>query len=308
MSKILHYFELQLRIIKRQFIDFGLHPFLALLLVTIAFYTFSILLFTYSEFANHIYIFLALSTLIPLNGSSRNDFLKFTYEKSDYRIIRIIENFLVTIPFILFLLFKDEFLKTIVLALLSILTSFLNFEVNSSFTMPTPFYRKPFEFIVGFRKSYMSFVLSYFLTGVACIYQNFNLGILSLILTFSICISFFFDLEPIFYVWIYKKKVKGFLFEKLSTAMLFSTLVCIPIIIALIYFNPENLKAILLFPILGYCYLFVVILAKYSCFPERINLPMTIFLASSLVLPFLLLGLGPFFYIQSSKRLKDILE
>jgi hypothetical protein len=62
------------------------------------------------------------------------------------------------------------------------------------------------------------------------------------------------------------------------------------------------------FQVLGYCYLLTVILAKYSTFPRKINLPQGILLAMSLAMPLLLLIVVPFFYIESNRRLKEILE
>ena len=76
----------------------------------------------------------------------------------------------------------------------------------------------------------------------------------------------------------------------------------------LLIFFQTNIKAVFGFQALGYCYLLTVILAKYSAYPKKINLPQGILLALSLAMPPLLLVLVPFFYIQSKNRLKEILE
>jgi len=76
----------------------------------------------------------------------------------------------------------------------------------------------------------------------------------------------------------------------------------------LLIFFQTNILAVFGFQALGYCYLLTFILAKYSAYPKKVNLPQGILLALSLAMPQLLLALVPFFYIQSKNRLKEILE
>ena len=308
MNTLQQYFGLQLIMFKRQIIEFGLNPILGFIIILTVFYGFSIYLFSKIAYANYIYILIAFSAIFQYSEKERNDFLKLIYPKNNYFKIRILENLIIVVPFIIFLCYRVEFYPILLLIVASILFSFLNTNKKITSTIPTPFYRKPFEFIVGFRKSFVGFLFAYFLTAMSLIYQNFNLGIFSLVLIFILCLSFYNEPENEFYIWVYKLKVNGFLFDKIITAILFSTIISLPVTISLLIFFQTNIKAVFGFQALGYCYLLTVIFAKYSAYPKKINLPQGILLALSITMPPLLLALVPFFYIQSKNRLKEILE
>jgi hypothetical protein len=308
MTTLQQYLGLQLTMFKRRIIEFGLNPILGFSIIFTAFYGFSIYLFTKTEYANYLYIIIALGIVLQYSEINRNDFLKFIYPKHNYFKIRVLENLITVVPFIIFLCYKIEFFSALLLIVVSILFSFLNTNKKVNSTIPTPFYRKPFEFIVGFRKSLLGILFAYFLTAMSLTYHNFNLGIFSLLLIFLLCLSFYSEPENEFYVWVHKLKVNGFLFDKMITAILFSTIISLPITIALLIFYQTNIKAVFGFQTLGYCYLLTVILAKYSAYPQKMNLSQGILLALSITMPPLLLALVPFFYIQSKKRLKEILE
>ena len=69
----------------------------------------------------------------------------------------------------------------------------------------------------------------------------------------------------------------------------------------------------LFFAIIPVAYLIVrlslmIVLAKYAAFPGVISLPQALLIAFGLWLPPLLLGIIPYFYSQSIKKLKEILE
>ena len=308
MTKHQQYFDLQLTMFKRQLIEFGLNPILGVIIILTGFYGASIYLFIRTEYANYLYILIALSAIFQYSEINRNDFLKYIYPKKNYYQIRILENLITVVPFLIFLCCKSELISALLLIIVSFLFSFLNTNKKVTLTIPTPFYRKPFEFIVGFRKSFIGFLFAYFLTAMSLLYQNFHLGIFSLVLIFILCLSFYSEPENEFYVWVHKLKVNGFLLDKIITAILFSTIISLPVVIPLLIFFQINIKVVFGIQALGYCYLLIVILAKYAAYPKKMNLSHGILLSLSLTMPPLLLALVPFFYIQSKRRLKEILE
>ena len=239
---------------------------------------------------------------------NRNNFLKLIFPREDYFRVRILENIITVLPFIIFLGFKNEPYTILLLIALSTFLSLMNINNQVTLTIPTPFYKKPFEFIVGFRIWIGVFLFAYFLTATSIIYQNFNLGLFSLVLVFLLCLSFYNEPENEFFVWVHKLKVNGFLFDKIKTAIIFSTIISSPIILSLLFFFQTEIWVIISFQILAYCYLLTVILAKYSAYPQKMNLPQGILLALSIIMPPVLLALIPFFYLQSYRRLKEILE
>ena len=307
MSILRQYFRLQLSMTKRHLVEFGLAPATGFIIITAAFYGFSAYLFHAVKFANYCYVLVAVSLLLPYTEMNRNDFLKLVYPKKNYLVIRVAENLITVAAFILFLCSRREYYPALILLVLAVLAIFTGSGKKPLMAIPTPFYKKPFEFIVGFRRSFPVLIAAWALGVIAIIYQNDNLGLFALALVFLACIGFYLEPENVFYVWVHKLNYNQFLLDKIITALIFSTLLALPVSIALIIFFKASMPAIIGLQVLGYCYLLTIILAKYAAYPNRINLPQAILFTFSLAMPPLLLALVPFFYLQSVKRLKEIL-
>jgi len=215
---------------------------------------------------------------------------------------------LLTFPFVLFLGYQQQWLIGLGLVVIAGLMVRFHFNNQLNYTIPTPFYKYPFEFTVGFRTSIGMFLLAYFLTVMSIGVDNFNLGVFALLLIFLTSFSFYALPDSQFYVWIFSSTAKAFLLDKIKIALFYVTLLALPILLSLGYFFPEKMKLLLAFQGLGYIYLFTIILAKYAAFPRAMNLPETIFIVASVFFPPFLLFTIPFFYRQSIKKLSPILE
>ena len=300
------YFVLQYRITNRKLTDFGIKPFISYPLFLTGFTALSIYLFKKTEFAGYIYILIALSFIIKLSETKRNDFFKICFAENYIRI-RIIENIIVSLPFIFFLIYASTFALIIILILLSGLLALVNFEISYNLTIPTPFYKKPFEFTVGFRNTFYLLFISYGLTFVAVSINNFNLGLFALLFMLLIILSYYTKPENEFFVWSYSLTAINFLKEKMKTAFVFSTFLALPIIISLSVSFFNHIQILLLFTLFYYLSLFTVIAAKYSAYPQEMNLPRLILLISGFLFPPLFFIITPYFFIQSVNRLKYIL-
>lgn len=291
----------------RKLIDFGLNPIIGFCLLFVGFIGLSIYLFSKTEFAEYVFILIALSFVSKLSETKRNDFLKYCFRDAEYRKLRLIENFIVTLPFLAFLVYEQLFSSAIVLTILSSLMALVNFNRTFSYTLPTPFYQKPFEFTVGFRSTFYLFVFAYFLTFMAVYAGNFNLGVFALLLVFLVSIFFYSKLENEYYIWTFIDTPTGFLVKKIKTGLVYSTALVIPILIVMGIFFLSEINTLLIFLLLGYVYLVTIILAKYSAYPNEMNLPQGILIGISLLFLPILIAIIPFFYMQSIKRLNDIL-
>lgn len=287
--------------------DFGLNPVIGYLLSVVGFAGLSVYLFDKTTLAEYLYILVAISFIYALSQTRRNDFLKLCFSIKIYYLIRFTENLILAMPFFIVLILEYCFLSAVSLMLISGVLVFFDVENKFRFSLPTPFYKRPFEFVVGFRNAFYVFFFAYFLTFMAASVGNFNLGIFALILVFLICFTFYTNPENEFYVWIFSLSPQRFLFQKMKIAILFATMLILPVIASLSLAFPENTSTVFAFLGLGYLFLLTVILAKYSAFPDRMNLPQGFLLAFSLWFPPLLLGVIPYFYLQSVKRLKEIL-
>lgn len=293
--------------LNRSLRDFGLNPVVGYVLSVASFAGLSIYIFDKTTLAEYLFILVAISFIYSLSQTRRNDFLKSCFSTKTYYLIRFTENTILALPFFVVLIIEQCFLSAISLVLASGVLVFFDIENKFRFSLPTPFYKQPFEFIVGFRNAFYVFFFAYFLTFMAVSVGNFNLGIFALILVFLICFTFYTNPENEFYVWIFSLSPQHFLFQKMKIAILFATLLILPVVASLSLIFPENAYTVFAFLGLGYLFLLTVILAKYSAFPDRMNLPQGFLLAFSLWFPPLLLGIIPYFYLQSVKKLKEIL-
>jgi hypothetical protein len=302
------YFKLQYRMTNRKLKDFGLHPIIGYLLALIAFVGFSLFLFYKIEFAGYVYVFIAVYLSFNLSETKRNDFLKQCFSVKDYKITRMIENGIIALPFVIFLLYKQYFFTPLLLIVIISLSGLLNTKTRFSLVIPTPFFKRPFEFTVGFRNTFYLFIVSYFLTGIALFVDNFNLGIFALALVYLTTWSYYLKPEKDYYVWIYSFSPLQFLFQKMKIAWLYSSLLSLPIILFLGAFYPENAGILLVCFLLGYAFLILMISAKYSVYPEEINIPQAILIVLCFSCPPLLLAAIPFFITRSVSQLNYILK
>lgn len=303
-----YYFILQLRRIKRKFLAMGISPIWAYLLSFLGFIALSKFLFCSTSYADWIYVLLGISVVFKLGESNRNDLLKSLYKKKDYYRIRVLENSIAVLPFSLYLLYEGRYLMVLILSVFSILLAAINFRQQLNYTIPTPFRKHPFEFIIGFRKYFLFILLAFFLTYKAIEVSNFNLGLFSLAVLFFISMSFYMKPEKVYFVWIYSTSVKIFLRKKVVNALLCSSVLSMPVLIALSIFFSDEIVIIAGGQLLGYVFIISMVLAKYSAFPNEISLPQAILFGLSLWFPPMLLIIIPIFYVQSIKRLRFILE
>lgn len=302
------YFLLQYKITTRKCKDAGVEPIVAGLIAAIAFVGFSMYLFTKTSFAAPVYLLVALSVTSKFADSKRNDFLKLCFGDSKHKTIRITENLLLTTPFLIFLLFKQQYIPAILLLVLAPLMALFNFNTTLSITLPTPFYKKPFEFIAGFRNTFYLVAGAWILTGIAITVRNFNLGIFAMLLVFAVTLGYYTQPENEYYVWVHALTARQFLFAKIKTALLHSTYLALPVALALGIAYPQHLIILLLFWLAGWAFLIFIILSKYAAYPDELNMTQAILLCLCITFPPLLLVLIPYLFYRSQHRLSRLLK
>ncbi|MEZ4874895.1 MAG: ABC transporter permease [Flavobacteriaceae bacterium] len=302
------YFQLQFKMLNRKMIDFGIPFLIGYTLLPFVFILLSNYLFEKTEFANYAYGLLAISFVSKLSEPKRNDFLKSIFNKDKYRKLRIIENLIYCLPFTLYLIYQKQFIVSALLNLCLIIIALFNFSTNLNVTIPTPFNKKPFEFTVGFRKTFYVFPIAYFLTYISVSVGNFNLGVFSMLLIGFTCFSYYSKIENEYFVWNYNLSSKEFLIEKTKTCFIYFTFLSLPIIIALSISFFREIVILIVFLLLCYAYLTTIIFAKYSSFPNEMNMSQGVLIAISFMFPPILLIFIPLFYSQSIKKLNTILN
>lgn len=265
-------------------------------------------LFIKTEFASYVIVAATFTLLIKASEINRSEFLLLVFGNKKYRLIRMTENILFTLPPTILLICHFAIIQALSILLASLILANLSFKTKFNFSIPTPFYRKPFEFVIGFRNTFFIFPLIYIMTYTAVSVDNLNLGVLSMLGVFLISLSYYSKPENEYFVWSYSLSPSRFLFDKLITATIYSGLLALPILVSLILFYPFDLGFILLFLLIGFSFLWTFILAKYAAYPNEMNITEGILIAISLPFPPLLILLIPYFCGKAIKSLKLILE
>ena len=302
------YFELQFIMMNRKVKEAGLPPILAYLLGLIIFGLLAEYTFQRTEYAAYFIILGGLSIQFQLLDKDRTDFLTATFGDSTKNKILVLENIILSLPFVLILVYKTALIEACILLLSSIILALFYFRSTLNISIPTPFSNRPFEFSTGFRKTFFLLLLAYLLTIIAINVDNFNLGLFALPLIFLTSISYYSQPENTYYVWIYAATPNSFLIKKIMHATANASLLISPVLIALLAFYQTHYLLLVLFTLSGNLFLWTVILAKYAAFPKEINLPTGIILALALSLPPLLFVLIPYFYTKSVRNLRLILH
>lgn len=302
-----YYFYLQYKMLSRQLSEFGINPALAYILSVLLFAGLSQYIFNKGSYVPYIYGLIPVLLAVQLSERKRNEFLRSCFSYAFYIRIRLLENIILGLPFLIFLLYRQQWTIVPVVLIVCCILSFIRLSNQYSYTLPTPFYKYPFEFVVGFRSSIVVILFAYLLGVIAIIIGNFNLSLFALAVLLGVCASFYLNTEKEFYVWIYSLTAKEFIWNKARTLVCYTSLLCLPLTIALCSFFPAHALLIIGLQFLGYLYGLAALFSKYANFPDPLILPEVIILGASVIFPPLLLVLIPYFYIKSQKRLKEVL-
>jgi hypothetical protein len=304
------YLSLRLQMLRRHLRDFGVNPVVAFFIVMIVFFGLSSYIFSKVDNAFYLYPLFALLFVLRSEARRKNEFLKSCYSNKNYYKIKIVENFIIILPFSIFLIIKGGFLSSIAVLIVSALLTFFSDQLKRNtieITLPTPFSKFPFEFTRGFRKNIIIFLLTYSLTVISLVVSNFNLGVFALIITHFTSTFFFVKPEKEFFVWIHSKKSVDFLLYKIKTTLINGLILTMPLSVALTMAYPQNFLTVFFIQLAGLSVVILSLLLKYSTYPNELNIIELFFIVLSFAFPPLILFLVPFFFSKSVKRLKPIL-
>lgn len=224
-----------------------------------------------------------------------------------FRTLRLLEAIVYSLPFSIMLVLTQSYLQSMALPLLAMLSSQLNLKIRPSFTIPTPFYKYPFEFTVGFRRSWLLIMVCYILCAIGASVNNFNLSIFSVAVLYLTLLLFYTKPEDESFVWMHTRTPGAFLTHKVKIAILYSVLSSLPMIVAVMIFFTEQWLVIasvsiggLLLPITG-------LLNKYAHYPYEAEFINAILIGSCLLFPPLFLIIVPFLANKALANLKTYL-
>ncbi|TXF91742.1 hypothetical protein FUA23_00720 [Neolewinella aurantiaca] len=294
-----HYFQLQKTIIDRHLVAWGVRPWLGYVLGIGLFLGLCLLAYSRTGFAGYGILAVGGWLLGWLSGRERNDFLAITFDRAAYRKIRLLENSIVCLPFLVVLLAKGDWALALVQGGVGIAMSSLRLAPTSAFTIPTPFGAYPFEAAVGFRRFWWLVAVAVFLLVMGVRADNMQLAIFSYGGLMFLYLMFYSEPEPAFYVWIHADTPQQFLVRKLAVALGYQLLLAIPFLISIVFFFPEVGWSLLIGPVIAGLNLALILFIKYSVFPHPLNIVDSLALMTGLILWPFLLFLLPYYYFRA---------
>jgi len=292
----------------RRIRNFGLPPYPSMVLIALCFFGLSDRLFYKSDWAGYLIAFMGVSSVSAFSAASRDEFLLLLLDRLRLRKLRLIENLILSIPFLLVLVFHSAFAESLLLLTMSAALSLLRIKTNYRFVIPAPFPAYAFEFISGFRRTFFLFPLFFLLVPISFFSDNFNLGLLCIGLTSLILLGYFQKPEEEFFVWIYAENPFSFFRRKIRTALLCSFFTLFLPALALLILFPAKIEHLLSFYFFALIFISAIILVKYASFPSEAGLPEMLILGLCLYFPPAFLAVIPFFLFKSLRNLKPLLH
>lgn len=302
------YFTLQKTILERLLRSWQVAPWLAYLVVPVLFFGACLLLLERTDYAAYAISFFSLSAYGWFSGRQRNDFLRLTFREAAYRKIRLLENGLVTLPFVLLFLCKGFWALTLVQLLVGGAMAFRTTNTANALTLPTPFSRHPFEFAVGFRQYWWLLLMAVFLLVMGVRADNFELSAFSWFITVFAAMSFYQKPEPGFYAWVHAMTAREFMHRKLRIGTGQLLLLGLPFVLTLLIFFPERWALVAAGQVLALLYVVLTIVVKYTAYPQEVDLQKGFIVAFGIIMPPLLLLLIPYYYQQAIRRVGLVLS
>src|SRR5690606_34040486 len=182
-----YFFRLQFQRMHRTIGDWGVNPYLAYIGIPLLFVGGSMALFSRTLYANWLYVGIAGAALLQTCGSTRLRFLRQVFDRHTYWRLRICENLLMAVPFVLFLLYKGQAGFALGLVCLALAAVPLRIGITGSFVLPTPFSKRPFEFAIGFRNSISVLFIAVILLIIGVYVGNAYLSLATVPLVVLVC-------------------------------------------------------------------------------------------------------------------------
>jgi hypothetical protein len=305
---MLYYLILQAKRIYRYIGEAGVHPLVGLLIIFSVFLGFSIYLFENHGSAAWIFSGFALYLVFSMGNQQHRVWMQGLFSKRDLLLLRGFENLLVTLPFLSILSWKGFFLQAGVVGLAAILLSLFDYLPRLQKVIPTPFKKIPFENIQGFRKTVGLILIAYFVCWQGIRVENFNLSLATSLFMYFLVMGFYYQPEKRVLVWIFACSPSLFLLKKIRFALQAVLFLNIPILIALLFYYPQNVWLILGLQALGLIYLAAFLLARYAAYPQEMGIPQALLFVFSFWFPPMLLIIIPIFYRRAIQSLQSLLQ
>jgi len=129
-----------------------------------------------------------------------------------------------------------------------------------------------------------------------------------LVSVFFVCSSYYMKPDPDFYIWIHAMNSREFLQHKITIAIKYSFMLTTPILLVLAVFYLDQIHITLIFMILGWLYLIMYLLMKYSFRNLEMGMFHLIIGLLCLLFPPIMIIAIPYFYYKAINNLDLLLK
>lgn len=258
-----------------------------------------------SDYAPYAISYLGFSVLFSTGNRNRIHFLKTLFPSEQYLKVKLVEQSIVFTPLWTLCVLNGFWWTSLLLLLLFVLSFFRQGTEIFNRSMPTPFTRYPFEFIVVFRKMWFLYLLLYLIAIIGIWVSNYTLSLVMLALIYLTSMQAYDTIEPEEIVWNYNIGIQKFLFHKIKRGVWQITLLTFPLLIALCTFFWDQSLWIVLIWSSANLLLILLVLIKYAIYPRRINVMDSLVITFVAVLPFFIPFLYFYYYRKACEKLKE---
>lgn len=224
-----------------------------------------------------------------------------------YWRIRLWEQLLLSLPFVLVLLiFKDWWFGPMAV-LLSLFSLWTPPVFQGRLSLNLPFGKKPFEYTTGLRKHIWLLLVVLFFVVTGFVVANPGLSVFGFTILMLLPMGWVGQIEPVTYLWQHCQTPAAFLWQKWLTGLEHLCYLGLPLAVFLGVMLPEMSLAIAVVFVVGVGAQSAVLLAKYASYPRDIDFVHAILVATGIVFLPVLVVVLPFLGRKALANLKQYL-
>lgn len=238
------YISLRLKQFARFYSFNGMHPLMgipltALLFVALSAYIYYRLPATYAAW---VYCAVTIGAITELQNAKSNNFLKQLLSRPAFFKVKLPENLLILLPFVVMMCWQQSWLQLLVVVFFTIPYSFYNSKLPRPQlkAINTPYRGYAYEANFGFRTVFFAYVLYALLLVVGCAVQNVYLLLVPFFLLLFFIQTIYTKMEAPMYIWVYRTTAGAFLRKKFNTLAINYGITFAPfLLLGLVFYTAE---------------------------------------------------------------------
>lgn len=308
-----NYILLRLKQFARFYAFSGIHPLLGIPATSVVFAFVSALLYQKLPYAQWVYCAMTIAAVTELQHTATNSFLKQVHTRINFFKIKLPENLLLLIPFLLVMVYYKSWWAMIAAIAFVLPYSYYNTKLPKPRVrqLPTPYAGYAYEANFGFRAMFPAYLIYVALLIVGCVVQNvYVLMVPFFILLFCITVPYTEPEQPM-YVWMHRMSAVSYMKNKWVTLFKNYIITFMPYLLLGVIFYTAQWPLLLLSFAIGLIAVSGSMIIKYHFYQGGIIAQITqmIFVVcamGSIVMPAMLVVLLLFMSFSTYKAMRNL--